>query len=286
MDEPVWVPTDFAKNRDRLPTQAIARSFVRRVVERAAGLLSDEHFTVDGKLIEAWASQKSFQPKDRPLDGDGRNFHGHARTNNTHASATDPGAKLYRRSDHGEARLSHLDHLLIDNRHGLIVDATATTAHGYAERDAAATMVYARARRQPLRRRTVGADKGYDTADFVEVLRALRTTPHVTQNVKRHGGSAIDGRTTRHPGYGWPKTIGGLRKIKTARLTEGHLADLVRQRHVQPPPAPEADARRDHMRPRVADRRVIAHWSDGSAGPQHRVAGTWQALSTSITRRS
>jgi transposase len=232
MDEPVWVPTVFTKNRDRLLTQAIARSFFQRVVERAAGLLSDEHFTVDGTLIEAWASQKSFQPKDGPPDGDGRNFHGQARKNDTHASTTDPDAKLYRRSDHGEARLSYLGHLLIENRHGLIVDATATTAHGYAERDAAATMIYARARRGPLRRRTVGADKGYDTADFVEVLRALRTTPHVTQNVKRHGGSAIDGRTTRHPGYaqsqharpriepafGWLKTIGGLRKVKLRGL--------------------------------------------------------------------
>jgi transposase len=232
MDEPVWVPTVFTKNRDRLLTQAIARSFFQRVVERAAGLLSDEHFTVDGTLIEAWASQKSFQPKDGPPDGDGRNFHGQARTNDTHASTTDPDAKLYRRSDHGEARLSYLGHLLIENRHGLIVDATATTAHGYAERDAAATMLYARARRQPLQRRTVGADKGYDTADFVEVLRALRTTPHVTQNVKRQGGSAIDRRTTRHPGYaqsqharpriepafGWLKTIGGLRKIKLRGL--------------------------------------------------------------------
>jgi transposase len=232
MDEPVWVPTVFTKNRDRLLTQAIARSFFQRVVERAAGLLSDEHFTVDGTLIEAWASQKSFQPKDGPPEGDGRNFHGRARKNDTHASKTDPDAKLYRRSDHGEARLSYLGHLLIENRHGLIVDATATTAHGYAERDAAATMLYARARRQPTRRRTVGADKGYDTADFVEVLRALRTTPHVTQNVKRHGGSAIDGRTTRHPGYaqsqharpriepafGWLKTIGGLRKVKLRGL--------------------------------------------------------------------
>jgi transposase len=232
MDEPVWVPTVFTKNRDRLLTQAIARSFFQRVVERAAGLLSDEHFTVDGTLIEAWASQKSFQPKDGPPDGDGRNFHGQARKNDTHASTTDPDAKLYRRSDHGEARLSYLGHLLIENRHGLIVDATATTAHGYAERDAAATMIYARARRGPLRRRTVGADKGYDTADFVEVLRALRTTPHVTQNVSRRGGSAIDGRTTRHPGYaqsqharpriepafGWLKTIGGLRKIKLRGL--------------------------------------------------------------------
>jgi transposase len=232
MDEPVWVPTVFTKNRDRLLTQAIARSFFQRVVERAGGLLSDEHFTVDGTLIEAWASQKSFQPKDGPPDGDGRNFHGQARKNDTHASTTDPDAKLYRRSDQGEARLSYLGHLLIDNRHGLIVDATATTAHGYAERDAAATMIYARARRQPLRRRTVGADKGYDTADFVEVLRALRTTPHVTQNVHRRGGSAIDGRTTRHPGYaqsqharpriepafGWLKTIGGLRKVKLRGL--------------------------------------------------------------------
>ena len=126
MDEPVWVPTVFTKNRDRLLTQEIARSFFRRVVERAQAFMSDEHFTVDGTLIEAWASQKSFQRKDGPADGDGRNFHGQARKNDTHASTTDPDAKLYRKSTNAEARLAYLGHLLIENRHGLIVDAMAT----------------------------------------------------------------------------------------------------------------------------------------------------------------
>jgi transposase len=125
MDEPVWIPTVFTKNRDRLLTQAIARSFFQRVVDRAGGLLSDEHFAVDGTLIEAWASQKSFRPKDGPPEDDGRNFHGQVRKNDTHASTTDPDAKLYRRSNSGEARLSYLGHLLIENRHGLIVDVGA-----------------------------------------------------------------------------------------------------------------------------------------------------------------
>jgi transposase len=232
MDEPIWTPTVFTKNRDRLLNQEIARSFFRRVVERAQGLMSDEHFTVDGTLIEAWASQKSFQPKDGPPSGDGRNFRGQQRRNDTHASKTDPDAKLYRRTHHGEARLSYLGHLMIENRHGLIVDAMATQADGTAERDAAMLMLDAERRRAPWRRRTVGADKGYDTRDFVAVVRDLGVTPHVTQNVTRTGGSAIDRRTTRHAGYaqsqharpriepafGWLKTIAWLRKVKLRGL--------------------------------------------------------------------
>ena len=234
MDEPIWTPTVFTKNRDRLLNQEIARSFFQRVVERATGLLSDEHFTVDGTLIEAWASQKSFQPKDGPPSGDGRNFHGEQRRNDTHASKTDPDAKLYRRSHHGEARLSYLGHLLIENRHGLIVDAMATVADGRAERDAAMLMLERQRRRTPGRRRTIGADKGYDTRDFVAVVREWGVTPHVTQNVTRRGGSAIDGRTTRHPGYaqsqharpriepafGWLKTVAWLRKVKLRGLAK------------------------------------------------------------------
>ena len=234
MDEPIWTATVFTKNRDRLLNQEIARSFFQRVVERATGLLSDEHFTVDGTLIEAWASQKSFQPKDGPPSGDGRNFHGEQRRNDTHASKTDPDAKLYRRSHHGEARLSYLGHLLIENRHGLIVDAMATVADGRAERDAAMLMLERQRRRAPGRRRTIGADKGYDTRDFVAVVRELGVTPHVTQNVTRRGGSAIDGRTTRHPGYaqsqharpriepafGWLKTVAWLRKVKLRGLAK------------------------------------------------------------------
>lgn len=231
MDEPVWAPTVFTKNRDRLLNQDIARSFFRHVLARAAGLMSDEHFTVDGTLIDAWAGQKSFQRRDDDTDGDGRNFHGQSRKNDTHASTTDPEARLYRKGNAMEARLAYVGHLLIDNRHGLIVDAMATQADGFAERDAALQMLQALDHERP-RRRTLGADKSYDTADFVAGVRACRTTPHVTQNLKRTGGSAIDRRTTRHPGYaqsqarrprvepafGWLKTIAGLRKVKLRGL--------------------------------------------------------------------
>jgi transposase len=144
MDEPVWTPTVFTKNRDRLLNQQIARTFFRQVVARAQGLMSDEHFTVDGTLIEAWASQKSFQRKDGGPDGDGRNFHGESRRNDTHASKTDADARLYRKSRTAEARLAYLGHLLIENRHGLIVDAMATHADGTAERDAALLMLLER----------------------------------------------------------------------------------------------------------------------------------------------
>jgi len=234
MDEPIWDPTVFTKNRDRLLNQDVARSFFRRVVERATDLMSDEHFTVDGTLIEAWASQKSFQRKDGGTDGDGRNFRGQERTNDTHASTTDPDARLYRRSNNAEARLAYLGHLLIENRHGLIADAMATQADGYAERDAAMLMLHAQWKLAPGHRRTLGADKGYDVREFVDVVRELGTTPHVTQNLTRRGGSAIDGRTTRHAGYaisqharpriepafGWLKTIAWIRKVKLRGLAK------------------------------------------------------------------
>jgi transposase len=234
MDEPIWAPTVFSKNRDRLLTQEIARSFFRRVVDRAAGLMSDEHFTVDGTLIEAWASQKSFQRKDGGPDGDGRHFRGDERKNDTHASKTDPDARLYRKSKGAESRLAYLGHLLIENRHGLIADARATLADGYGEREAATLMVCAQWERAPGRRRTVGADKAYDVGDFVDLVRELHTTPHVSQNLARRGGSAIDGRTTRHAGYaksvharpriepafGWLKTIAWLRKVKLRGLAK------------------------------------------------------------------
>src|SRR5205809_4941200 len=201
MDEPVWVPTVFTKNRDRLLQHAVAHSFFQRVVARAADLMSDEHFTVDGTLLEAWASQKSFQRKDGDTDGDGRDFRGQDRKNDTHASTTDPDARQYRKSGGAEARLAYLGHLLIENRHGLIADAMATVADGYAEREAATLMMAAQWERAPGRRRTVGADKAYDVGDFVGLMRELHTTPHVAQNLARRGGSAIDARTTRHGGY-------------------------------------------------------------------------------------
>jgi transposase len=234
MDDPVWDATTFTKNRDRLLNQEIARSFFRRVVDRAQGLMSDEHFTVDGTLIEAWASQKSFQRKDGKTDGDGTNFHGQTRRNATHASKTDPDAKLYRKSTGAESRLAYVGHLLIENRHGLIVDAMATEADGRAERDAALLMLHGQWTRAPWRRRTVGADKAYDVREFIDVTRALGCTPHVTQNLKRSGGSAIDGRTTRHAGYamsqharpriepafGWLKTVAWMRKVKLRGLAK------------------------------------------------------------------
>lgn len=229
MDEPVWVPTVFTKNRDRLLTQEVARSFFRRVVETAQPWMSDEHFTVDGTLIEAWASQKSFQRKDGPPDGDGRNFHGQARSNQTHQSTTDPDARLYRKSRNAEARLAYLGHVLMENRHGLVVDAMATTADGTAERDAAMLLLDAQPRR---RGRSVGGDKHFDTDDFTTVSRDLGFAPHVSQNLKRRGGSAIDGRTTRHESYArsqacrpriervfaWLKPVAGLRKVKLRGL--------------------------------------------------------------------
>jgi len=232
MDEPIWAATVFTKNRDRLLNQEIARSFLRRVVERAKDLMSDEHFTVDGTLIEAWASQKSFQRKDGGTDGDGRDFRGQERKNDTHTSKTDPDARLYRRSNQAESRLAYLGHLLIENRHGLIADAMATLADGFGEREAATLMVHDQWERAPWRRRTLGGDKGYDSFEFVDLMRELGTTPHVTQNLTRPGGSAIDERTTRHPGYaqsqharpriepafGWLKTIAWIRKVKLRGL--------------------------------------------------------------------
>jgi transposase len=234
MDEPIWAPTVFSKNRDRLLNQEIARSFFRRVVERAQPLMSDEHFTVDGTLIEAWASQKSFQRKDGGTDGDGRDFRGESRKNDTHASKTDPDARLYRKSYGTESRLAYLGHLLIENRHGLIADAMATVADGFGEREAATLMVHDRWQRAPGRRFTLGADKAYDDPQFVGLLRELTVTPHVTQNLTRPGGSAIDGRTTRHDGYamsqharprvepafGWLKTIAWMRKVKLRGLAK------------------------------------------------------------------
>lgn len=230
MDEPIWVPTVFTKNRDRLLNQEVARQFVAHVVDRAAAWMSDEHFTVDGTLIEAWASHKSFQAKDGPPEGDGRNFHGQTRTNDTHASKTDPDARLYRKSGQTEASLAYLGHVLMENRHGLIVNGMATTVDGHAERDAALLMLQQHAR--PSHSATVGADKLFDTRDFVDVARQLGYTPHVSQHVKRTGGSAIDRRTTRHAGYatsqacrpriervfGWLKPLAGLRKVKLRGL--------------------------------------------------------------------
>ena len=235
-DDAVWVPTVFSKNRDRLVDGQIAEAFMQEVLKAAdqRGLLSHEHFTVDGTLLEAWASHKSFRPKDDPSpppsDGDTKNpnvnFRGEKRSNATHQSVTDPDARLARKSNGTASILGHLGSVLMDNRHGLIV-ATDVRAPGYdAERDAAVAMLTTLAPRQ--RRRTLGADKGYDSAAFVSGARDCGLTPHVAQNIHaRKSTSAIDGRTTRHDGYaisqmkrklveeafGWGKTIGGLRKL-------------------------------------------------------------------------
>jgi transposase len=225
MDEDVWVPTVFTKNRDRLLKHSVAQSFFQRVLKLAQKFLSDEHFTVDGTLIEAWASQKSFQRKDGG-SGDGENFHGQKRRNETHESKTDPDAKLYRKSQGSEARLSYLGHTLVENRSGLIVGTYLTQADGTAERDAALLMLYDKRKRssKPI---SVGADKAYDTRDFVKALREMNITPHVAQNTSNRK-SAIDGRTTRHASYrisqakrywvekpfGWMKSVGLLRKVK------------------------------------------------------------------------
>ncbi|HLY58594.1 MAG TPA: IS5 family transposase [Stellaceae bacterium] len=230
MDEDVWVPTVFTKNRDRLLSGDVATAFFTAVLEqaRAAQLLSDEHFTVDGTLFQAWAGQKSFRKRDggptAPPDDPGNatvDFRGETRSNATHASTTDPDAKQYRKAAGQPAVLGYLGHVLMDNRHGMVVDACVTPATGTAEREAALSMLAA----LPDRRGTVGADKLFDQGPFVEPARHLGFTPHVAQRVL---GTAIDGRTTGRPGYaisqrkrklveqifGWMKTIGGVRQVR------------------------------------------------------------------------
>jgi transposase len=234
MDEPVWVPTVFTKNRERLMEGDIAEKFFDQVLDQARNgdLLSDEHFSVDGTLIEAWAGHKSFQRKDgsdqTPKDDPGNpnvNFHGETRSNDTHESTTDPDARLARKSGGHEAKLAYCGNVMIENRHGLVVDAELLQCNGTAERDAALLMVE---RLEGNERVTVAGDKGYDTRDFVKEMRGMNATPHVAQNEKRAGGSAIDTRTTRHEGYrisqqkrkrieevfGWLKTVGMLRKTR------------------------------------------------------------------------
>ena len=233
-DDPVWDATVFCKNRDRLLDGDIAAKFMSGVLNlpQTRKLLSSEHFSVDGTLIEAWASMKSFVPKDgkgKPPSaaGGGRNaerdFHGEKRKNDTHFSTTDPDARLFRKGAGKEAKLAHMGHLLTENRNGLIVDARLTEANGTAERTTALAMIKDNAGPGA----TVGGDKNYDTADFVAGCRARGCTPHVSQN-DTNRRSAIDARTTRHGGYrismikrkrieecfGWIKTVGGLRKTR------------------------------------------------------------------------
>jgi transposase len=233
-DEAVWDATVYTKNRERLLQGNIAEEFFAQVLEQARGaeLLSDEHFSVDGTLIEAWASQKSFRPKDQgpgaPPDDPGNpgvDFHGERRSNGTHKSTTDPDARLARKSGGHEAKLAYCGNVMIENRNGLVVDTELLQCHGTAERDAALLMAE---RVEGGQRVTVAADKGYDTKEFVAEMRRMNVTPHVAQNEKRPGGSAIDARTTRHAGYqvsmrkrkrieevfGWLKTVALLRKTR------------------------------------------------------------------------
>jgi transposase len=234
VDDAAWDHSTFSKNRDRLLEGDIAAKFMAGVLERpqVKRLLSTDHFSVDGTLIEAWASMKSFKPRDgsdEPPSGDGRNaeadFHGQKRKNATHASTTDPEAKLYRKGSGKEAKLCFMGHALMENRNGLVVDACLTEANGQAERIAALHMIEPRADRPTAI--TLGADKAYDTRDFVNELRSMNATPHVAQNTNGRA-SAIDGRTTRHAGYavsqrirkrieeafGWVKTVAGQARTK------------------------------------------------------------------------
>lgn len=231
IDDPVWNHSTFSKNRDRLLEHEAVAAFFREVLELAErrGWLSREHFTVDGTLIQAWASHKSFRPKDEPPEGGGdagRNpsvdFRGHPRSNETHCSTTDPEARLYRKSQSTAAILCYQGHVLMENRSGLVLGAQVSEATGKAERETALAMLAAL---PGAHRKTVAADKAYDTADFVAGVRELGITPHVAQNTTNRQ-SAIDGRTVRHPGYavsqrtrklieerfGWAKTVGNIRQ--------------------------------------------------------------------------
>ena len=268
VDEPVWVATVYSKNRDRLLNGDVAEQFFAKVLDQAGkhDLLSDEHFSVDGTLIEAWASQKSFRPKDNgsapPADDPGNptvDFHGEKRSNDTHQSTTDPESRLARKSGGHEAKPAFCGNVMIENRNGLVVDTELMQCSGTAEREAAVRMVN---RTEGNGRITVAADKGYDTKDFVSQMRAANATPHVAANHTRPGGSAIDGRTARHAGYwisqqkrkrieevfGWLKTVAMLRKTRHRGLLRvgwvftfaAAAYNLVRMRNLLSPAVPSA----------------------------------------------
>lgn len=239
LDEQVWDHSSFSKNQERLIETDVAAKFLTAVLEQAKNkkLLSKDHFSVDGTLIQAWASIKSFKPRDddqEPPTGKNptRDFRGEKLVNDTHASTTDPQARLYRKSSTHEAKMSFAAHVLTENRNGLVMVSTVTEADGFAEREAAEKML---AKMAPRKRRiTVAADKNYDTKGFVKAARKLKVTPHVAQNTERNGGSAIDGRTTRHSGYavsqkfrkrieevfGWLKTTGQFRQTRYRGVTK------------------------------------------------------------------
>ena len=235
IDDRAFDATTFTKNRQRLLDHQVADEFFAAVVAQAKlrRYMSSDHFSVDGTLLEAWASHKSFKPKDSGPDDDGpkgrnveQSWHGQKRSNDTHSSTTDPEARLYRKSNNTAATLCYSAHLLMENRSALIVDAELGTADGYAERSTAIEMLD----RLPAskRRRTIAGDKNYDTRNFVAEARQRGFTPHVAQNTSGNRRSAIDGRTTRHAGhavsqrirkrveepFGWIKTVGGGRKLR------------------------------------------------------------------------
>jgi transposase len=237
LDEEPFDPTSFGKNRERLIEHDVAKQFFVAVVEhaRAESLVSSEHFSVDGTLIEAWASLKSFRPKDEQTTKDNNgwaDFRGRKRSNDTHASTTDPDARLWRKGKGREAKLCLMGHSLMENRNGLLVDMCVTLATGHAERDAALQMVDALG----LRHGTLGADRAYDTAAFIDACRSRGITPHVAQNTSKRR-SAIDGRTTRWSGYaislikrrlieqgfGWAKSVGGLRRSRLRGVAKTQL---------------------------------------------------------------
>lgn len=248
-DDPVWDVTVFTKNRERLEKGAIFQKFMAKLLEheKVRPLLSDEHFSVDGTLIEAWASHKSFKPKD-DQDGDGTDFHGQKRKNDTHQSTTDPQAKLYRKANGREAKLSFMGHVVMENRNGLAVDGCVSEANGTAERRASEGLLKRLAKRK-RRRLSVGEDKAYDTSDHIEALRKINVTPHVAQNdsetkTGKRRKSAIDARTTRHINYrmsqsrramiecifGWGKQHGTMRKTKhrgCIRVASDFLLNLI-----------------------------------------------------------
>jgi transposase len=262
VEDPAFDQSSFAKNRERLLEHDVSRQFFEAVLHlaRQQHLLSSQHFTVDGTLLESWASLKSFKPRGpnlggqrkpmrgrrrKPPSGSGSNpevnFHGEKRSNLTHFSSTDPEARLAKKGPGREAKLSFAGHLLMENRHGLAVEVLVTPATGTAEREAAVTMVKKLRHRHRRRRLTLGADKAFDTADFVEDLRDLNITPHVAQNITTQRGSRIDGRTVRQVGYaisqrlrkrieeifGWLKAIGGGRKLRYRGVRRNQLwADM------------------------------------------------------------
>jgi transposase len=249
-DDPVWDPTTFTKNRDRLQNGEVFAKFMSKLLNHAQvkPLLSDEHFSVDGTLIEAWASQKSFRPKDGSGDNDGANFHGQKRKNDTHASTSDPDSRLYRKASGREAKLCYMGHVTMENRHGLAVAGMVTHANGTAERRASEIMLKAKSKAAG-RRITAGEDKAYDTGDHVANLRASNVIPHVTQNnsptkTGKCRRSAIDARTTRYEGYGmsqtrramiecifgWGKQHGTMRKTKhrgIGRIAADFMLNLI-----------------------------------------------------------